>query len=254
MSEVTNTPAAPVVAAPVPTAAPASPASVQAPVAAPPPVATTPAAAESKDPSEVPAVGEPGWLKARIDQATESGEKKARKALKAERNAAKAAAQEAVQVKEQSTSELAAAKRFADSLLSEIPEGERNAISQAAGGSVSKTLEFLTTWRLAKGMTLTPVSPAVAPPAPVATAPVTPATEPAPPVAKPPLAAPAHTAPAGSAPAPAAPTGPEDYRGTYENLRVTNPYLAMQYLLNNQDKIVPDRLRPVDQQGRPTQR
>lgn len=245
-------PAAPIAAAPVP--APAAVAAPTPPAAAP--VAAAPAPAASPD--DLPAVGSPGWLKARTDRATESGEKKARKELKAERRAAKSAAEEAVKVKSHAEGELAAAKRFADNLLTEVPDADRAAISAASGGSITKTLELLTTWRMAKGMTLsaTPPAPVVAAPPPVAAAPAVPPAPdvPAAPPQRAPLAAPAHTAPDAGAPAPAVPSGPEDYRGTYQNLLATNPYLAREYLLNHQAQIVPDKLRPVDQQGRPINR
>lgn len=246
-------PAAPVTPTPAPAApvalVPAAPAPPVAPIA--PAVPRAPISAGIKpDEDALPPVGSEGWLKARMERATESGEKKARKELKADRQAAKAAAREAVAVTATAQAELAAAGRFAEALLADVPEAARAQLKIAAGGNIAKTLELLTAYKMAHGGA--PLHAPAAPPAPVA--PVVPG---APPVIAAPavqvvpalapapaLAAPANTALAGGAPPPAGVQGPDNHAQTYAQLKETNPYAAAQYLLNNTTSIFPNVLRP----------
>ena len=195
-----------------------------APVVAPAPQAAAPQAAAPET------IGEPGWLKARIDRAAEAGEKKARKEAKIERRAIREAADEAKAIAASAKSEVEAAMRAVDAILADIPESDRNQLKAAAGGSAAKTLELFAAWKLAKGPVVK-AEPVVAAPAPVAIVPATPTA----------VAPPATSAPAGNAPPPPVPGAPEDMRATYDQLRQSNPYLAAQFLINNQAEVFPDR-------------
>lgn len=233
---------APTVAPPPPVAPSPTPVAVAAPAPPPPP---PPARAEG----ELPAVGEQGWLKARLDAAKEGGVKEARKELKAERRAAKDAAREAKAVTEQATASVAAANRTLELVLADLPEDDRKRIKDAAGGDVHRALDLFAAHKIASRAN--PPAPAIAPltvaPA-VQPTPPAPAPAPAPPVnaaaaalaQQPPIAPPANTA-GGGAPPPAAPASATPARETYETLRGTNPYLAAQFLLNNRGEIYPDR-------------
>jgi hypothetical protein len=227
-----------------PTPPPAHP--PPAPAAATPAAPAPPAPATTADPSADPKVGEPGWLKARLDRAAEQAKKETRKELKAERRAVRAAGEEAARLKATAEAEVAAAKTAVDAILAQVPEAERAAIAKAGAGSTAKTLEAFSVWQAAKGINAPANPPTTAQPPP-ATPPA--ATPPA--TATPPIAPPATTSPP-PAPPPPAPGAPEDIRRTYEDLRATNPYMAAQYLLNHQGTVFPDRT--IDQVKQSQQR
>lgn len=233
-------PAAPIALAPV-----AAPAVVPAPAPAPAPAAAAPAPAPRSPivPATDPKVGDPGWLKDRLDRASNKAKKELRKELKAEKKATRAAGEEAARVVSAANAEVAAAKVAVDALLATIPEADRAAITKAGNGSAVETLKSFALWQSAKGISQ-PAAPApaaapvVAPPAgapPPAVAPLTPP-------AGAPLAAPATTTPPGAAPMPpGGPAQPEDHKAVYADLRATNPLVAAQYLNWHRNEIYPDK-------------
>lgn len=236
-------PTAPV--APAPIAAPSAATTPSTP-AAPPPVAATPVAPAAPRspvvPDADPRVGDPGWLKARIERASEKAKKELRRELKAEKKATRAAGEEAARVVSAANAEVAAAKVAVDALLGTIPEADRAAIIKAGNGSAIETLKSFALWQSAKGISQpaipAPVAPVAAPPAgaaPPAVAPLTP-------TAGAPLAAPATTTPPGAAPMPpGGPAQPEDHKAVYADLRATNPLVAAQYLNWHRNEIYPDK-------------
>ena len=241
------TPAAPVPApvAPPPPAAAHAPAPAAAPAhAAPPPVAAL-------DADGLPAVGTPGWVKARTDRAAEKAAKQEKKNSKEALKATEKAAKDAGKALAASQAEVNAAKAFADTVLGALPAADREAILKASGGSVAKSFEMLAAYNIGKGHPAPGAAPVVAPavPAPVAPPPANPAiTAPA---APPPVPAPANTAPAPTAPVPPAPMAHTEARAEYEALQQQNPYLARQFLLNHQHEIYPERtFDQVKQQNR----
>ena len=196
------------------------------------PIAQQPAAVPA--PGSVPNIGEPGWLKARTDRAAEKAAKDAKKETKEALRAAEKAAKEAGKAVQAANAEVQAAKAFADTVLSDLPAEDRDAIVKASGGSVAKQLEMLAAYRIGKGSAakaapVEPVTPAVP-----AVVPATPAATPAP------LAPPASSAPAGSAPAaPTSVSGDVDHAAVYRDLKGMNPYLAAEYLLNHGTEFYP---------------
>ena len=215
----------------------ATPAAVHTPVAAPPATPPAPATPAPTPPAADPKPGEAGFLAARLERAKKTGAKEAKREIKAELKETKRAAKDASKAVEIANADLAAAKSFADAFLADLPEADRTAISKAANGNVSKTLEMLAAYKIGKGQTTAaPATPAATPQAGATATPPA-----APPAGAPPVPAPATTAPAGGAPPPPAPTSTNDARDTYDTLRGANPYLAAQFLLNNRDAIYPDR-------------
>lgn len=194
------------------------------------PAAQAPAAPA---PGSVPNVGEPGWLKARTDRAADKAAKDAKKETKDALKAAERAAKEAGKAVQAANAEVQAAKAFADTVLADLPDTDRDAIVKASGGSVAKQLEMLAAYRIGKG--------SAAKAAPVETpAPAIPATAPTTLAAPAPLAPPASSTPAGSAPAaPISVTGDADHAAVYRELKGMNPYLAAEYLLNHGTEIYP---------------
>ena len=128
------------------------------------PIAQQPAAVPA--PGSVPNIGEPGWLKARTDRAAEKAAKDAKKETKEALRAAEKAAKEAGKAVQAANAEVQAAKAFADTVLSDLPAEDRDAIVKASGGSVAKQLEMLAAYRIGKGSAakaapVEPVTPAV---------------------------------------------------------------------------------------------
>jgi hypothetical protein len=117
-----------------------------------------------------PEAGEPKWLKARLKQAEEKGEKSARRASKEVRRAMKAAEVE-MQAKVAATKvESDAAMLLAETLLGEVPEAEREVVRKAGTGGTANMLKAVAMWRQSKlatrGSDVQALKPGEAPPSP----------------------------------------------------------------------------------------